>query len=253
MSVPPVGFSNHCRPMLNHPNRRLFGGNFDAPNQPPHAEHAPAWSAKLKALLLAGMIALMTTSARAQLPPPVQLPLQSGETIVSSETYVDGAPHQEVGLADYWDGGSGFHSPAQVPHVIIQAPSAPKNARNHRSMPANGYAPNQYSGHPQHGYHQSAGSVHPHLQHAHQKAKATVAPLTHPPGVENDPGAKGPGRLGVGEHWVKNPQTRPTIPAATVQPRWETPYSYGYFGAEGKRHWSRQHGYQDRSLQWSLR
>ncbi|EMB16167.1 hypothetical protein [Rhodopirellula europaea] len=239
--------------MLNHPIRRLLGGNFHASNQSLRGEQASAWLATPKTLLLAGMFALMANSARAQLPQPVQLPLQSGETIVSSETYVDGAPHQEVGLADYWDGVPGFNPPAQVPHVIIQAPAAPKNARNHGSVPANGYAPNRSSGHSQHGHQQSAGSVHPHLQHAHQKAKATMAPLTHPPGVENDPGAKGPGRLGVGEHWVKNPQTRPTIPAATVQPRWKTPYSYGYFGAEGKRHWSRQHGYQDRSLQWSLR
>lgn len=239
--------------MLNHPIRRLAGGNFHVSNQRLHEEQASACPTTPKTLLLAGLVALMANSARAQLPQPVQLPLQSGETIVSSETYVDGAPHQEVGLADYWDGVPGFNPPAQVPHVIIQAPSAPKKARNHGSVPANGYAPNQSSGHSQHGHQQSAGSVHPHLQHAHQKAKATMAPLTHPPGVENDPGAKGPGRLGVGEHWVKNPQTRPTIPAATVQPRWKTPYSYGYFGAEGKRHWSRQHGYQDRSLQWSLR
>ncbi|MFG0267961.1 MAG: hypothetical protein ACF8AM_22820, partial [Rhodopirellula sp. JB055] len=128
----------------------------------------------------------------------------------------------------------------------------PKVARRHSRVPNQhtGHAPQAYQ---QHGAAPSSGSLHPHLRHAHQKAAAAVAPLTHPPGVENDPSAKGPGRLGLGEHWVKNPQARPTIPAATVQPRWKTPYSYGYFGAEGKRHWSRQHGYNDRSLQWSLR
>ncbi|PHQ32589.1 hypothetical protein [Rhodopirellula bahusiensis] len=234
--------------MLNYPIRRNFAGTSPSTPRSLNDLSARRWFAGLRCLVFAGLVVSLTTSARAQLPAPVQLPLQSGETIVSSETYIDGAP-QYSGEADYW---AGFNAPAQVPHVIIQAPTPPKVTRKH------GYAPNQYSSHQQqgsmqHGPQPSSGSLHPHLHHAHQKAAVAVAPLTHPPGVENDPGAKGPGRLGVGEHWVKNPQARQTIPAATVQPRWKTPYSYGYFGAEGKRHWSRQHGYQDRSLQWSLR
>jgi hypothetical protein len=41
------------------------------------------------------------------------------------------------------------------------------------------------------------------------------------------------------------------IPGA-VAPKtaWKQPYSYGYFGASGKRHWSKHHGYRDRATEW---
>lgn len=74
------------------------------------------------------------------------------------------------------------------------------------------------------------------------------------PGVANDPSAAGPGQLGVGTHWLRSaPRSRPRVPRATVQPSWKAPYSYGYFGSQGKRHWTRQNGYRDRYLQWTLR
>ncbi|TWT93647.1 hypothetical protein Pla100_41650 [Neorhodopirellula pilleata] len=74
------------------------------------------------------------------------------------------------------------------------------------------------------------------------------------PGVENDPKSAGPGHLGLGTHWIRErPSMHPPIPGATVEPRWKAPYSYGHFGAEGKRSWTRQYGYRDRYLQWSLR
>lgn len=73
-------------------------------------------------------------------------------------------------------------------------------------------------------------------------------------GVENDPRATGPGRLGLGNHWIADrSRTRATIPDAIVAPRWKTPYSYGYFGPDGKRQWTKQSGYRDRSIQWTLR
>ncbi|MEM8913089.1 MAG: hypothetical protein AAGC97_15075 [Planctomycetota bacterium] len=72
------------------------------------------------------------------------------------------------------------------------------------------------------------------------------------PGVENDPSARGPGRIGMGTHWVK-PPSRPLIPGATIERSWKTPYSYGFFGGSGRRHWTRQTGYRDRFLQWTLR
>ncbi|MEM9366236.1 MAG: hypothetical protein AAGD07_09575 [Planctomycetota bacterium] len=75
-----------------------------------------------------------------------------------------------------------------------------------------------------------------------------------PPGVDNDPGNVGPGQLGLGQHWIKSPiKRRPVIPAATTQPIWKTPYSYGHFGPTDARHWYRHHGYRDRYLQWTLR
>ena len=42
----------------------------------------------------------------------------------------------------------------------------------------------------------------------------------------------------------------PSLPGAGVDPVWKTPYSYGYFGAKSRRHWSVHHGYRDRSTQW---
>ncbi|KLU02371.1 hypothetical protein RISK_005437 [Rhodopirellula islandica] len=243
--------------MLNTPIRRVFSRNLPATNPLTPGRNVVLGPFGRAVLLFLGLVVLTASSAWAQLPPPVQLPLQSGETIVSSSTYVNGVPSNEpgipsAGMEDYWSGSLEIGAPAQVPHVIIQAPGQ-RNVRHPSS--AGNHHPNAALGQPAGGvsHQQNSGQLHPHWQHAHQKAAAAVAPLTHPPGVENDPGAKGPGRLGLGEHWVKNPQARPAIPAATVQPRWKTPYSYGYFGAEGKRHWSRQHGYNDRSLQWSLR
>jgi len=43
-----------------------------------------------------------------------------------------------------------------------------------------------------------------------------------------------------------------TIPQARQSPTWKTPYSYGYFGASGKRHWSLHHGNRDRATTWNL-
>lgn len=43
------------------------------------------------------------------------------------------------------------------------------------------------------------------------------------------------------------------LPAANRSETWKAPYSYGYFGASGKRHWSLSHGYRDRYTQWDLR
>lgn len=44
-----------------------------------------------------------------------------------------------------------------------------------------------------------------------------------------------------------------TIPDAEQQPVWKTPYAYGYFGASGKRHWTRHHGYRENDKRWTLR
>lgn len=74
------------------------------------------------------------------------------------------------------------------------------------------------------------------------------------PGVENDPSSAGPGYLGAGTNWLRTrPGPRQMIPNAVVQPAWKAPYSYGYFGAQGKRQWTRQTGYRDRYQQWTLR
>jgi hypothetical protein len=45
----------------------------------------------------------------------------------------------------------------------------------------------------------------------------------------------------------------PTLPGANQREIWKTPFSYGYFGASGTRHWSLHHGYRDRYTEWRLR
>lgn len=103
----------------------------------------------------------------------------------------------------------------------------------------------------------SSGSV---LSGSHSVGSHSSAALHHGPilpdfpGVENDPRSAGPGHLGMGANWIRErPTLNPPIPGASVSPRWKAPYSYGHFGAEPKRHWTRQYGYRDRSLQWTLR
>ncbi|MFG0287453.1 MAG: hypothetical protein ACF8CQ_04725 [Rhodopirellula sp. JB044] len=148
---------------------------------------------------------------------------------------------------------------ASPPHRVIQAPrSTPTQSAVPRSGGAtwmvhptvSGYnSPEYSSGGP------AGASVMSHAYNAGASAVAGVhGHLPEMPGVENDPQSVGPGHLGLGTHWLKTrPRPRQTIPGATVEPGWKTPYSYGYFGSEGKRHWTRQHGYRDRYLQWTLR
>jgi len=45
----------------------------------------------------------------------------------------------------------------------------------------------------------------------------------------------------------------PTLPGGNQRETWKTPYSYGYFGASGTRHWSLHHGYRDRYTEWRLK
>lgn len=47
--------------------------------------------------------------------------------------------------------------------------------------------------------------------------------------------------------------SRPPLPAATTLHLQKTPYSYGYFGAQGRRHWSLHYGHQQNYTQWTKR
>ncbi len=42
----------------------------------------------------------------------------------------------------------------------------------------------------------------------------------------------------------------PRIPEASQREVWKTPYSYGYFGASGKRRWSKHYGYRNGYTEW---
>ncbi|WP_168563774.1 hypothetical protein [Crateriforma spongiae] len=69
-----------------------------------------------------------------------------------------------------------------------------------------------------------------------------------------DHATSGPWSASVNRKWdAMNQQPGPSVPSAATRPTWKTPYSYGYFGARGSRHWSRQYGYRDGYSQWTLR
>ncbi|QDV65029.1 hypothetical protein Pan14r_27320 [Crateriforma conspicua] len=69
-----------------------------------------------------------------------------------------------------------------------------------------------------------------------------------------DHATSGPWSASVNRKWdAMNQKPGPAIPSAATRPAWKTPYSYGYFGARGSRHWSRQYGYRDGYSQWTLR
>lgn len=171
-----------------------------------------------------------------------------------------------------WSGesfGHPFDISGPPPHRIIQAPAQTTNRSDHHfgarsdpsqtAGPSHTIAPSHTASPGGQGDHAapvdvatSSHSGHRGLTHHGLPHHGSILPEL--PGVENDPKSAGPGHLGLGTHWIRErPRLHPPIPGATVAPRWKTPYSYGHFGAEGKRSWTRQHGYRDRYLQWSLR
>ena len=150
-----------------------------------------------------------------------------------------------------------FAIPGPPPHRTIEAPRPPAARSRHGHL--TGLPSHDVPTHPEA---RLPSGVHRHDSIAEVPGSGTAPHgmlhhgpiLPHLPGVENDPKSVGPGHLGLGTHWIhERPSSHPPIPGATVSPRWKAPYSYGYFGAEGKRSWTRQYGYRDRYLQWSLR
>lgn len=52
----------------------------------------------------------------------------------------------------------------------------------------------------------------------------------------------------------EGPQTeRAVVLGANQVPVWKTPFSYGYFGTNGTKHWYSHYGYRDRRTVWSYR
>lgn len=100
------------------------------------------------------------------------------------------------------------------------------------------------------GSHHRGGSIaqpHPVLDSDHAHVAPHVSPLaSHHHAASHYPH---PPHLAIKRRLQPPPAT---LPQAATQNVWKTPYSYGYFGASGKRHWSRHHGYRDRYIQWQL-
>ncbi|TWU39923.1 hypothetical protein Q31b_32390 [Novipirellula aureliae] len=88
-----------------------------------------------------------------------------------------------------------------------------------------------------------------------------VHPVIRSPNTLINPGKKDLGRQLVEQYAETHPPRTSirrrklpapaTIPEAIEQPRWKTPYSYGYFGANPKPIWTKHHGYRDNYTQWT--
>jgi len=88
----------------------------------------------------------------------------------------------------------------------------------------------------------------------HRVIQAPAAPI-HAPGVPAGSNAshRPPHRPPHTRLWHGRIEAVPaTVPQAQQKAAWKSPYSYGYFGASGKRHWSKHHGYRQRYTEWRL-
>ena len=205
-------------------------------------------------------------SAQAEMPSTVE-PLAEGRPssselrpVTSHQSHASRQPHpshQAFPPTAEMVVPAGVHRPAP-PHLILEP--LPASSPRQPIVGGDPYGQAIYADEPLEHFPNQADVVAPPQRQA-SSAPPPLIPIdsqwiaeTHSPGVANEPAAGGPGPLGLGSRLIRPGATpRPKIPAATVQPRWKPPYSYGYFGAEGKRHWYRQHGYRDRFIQWTLR
>ncbi len=78
-----------------------------------------------------------------------------------------------------------------------------------------------------------------------------VTPVPHLV-VRQQPYLDGQGRL-VDPRYAGSHHDPVTIPGAASELRYRTPYSYGYFGARPKTHWSQHFGYLRQYNQWTKR
>lgn len=122
--------------------------------------------------------------------------------------------------------------------TILRSPTMapPAHSRGHATH-SHGHHPGVSTGstHPQ----SAAASGHPRISH---HANRSVDPPRHP--------------MVDGYHGIQQKMMKPhpNIPGAREPARtWKQPYSYGYFGASGKRHWGVHHGYRDRATEWRYR
>ncbi len=137
-------------------------------------------------------------------------------------------------------------------HRVIEAPRSP----GHHS-PRTRQHGTRHDGPRQHGTRHDGPRHHGPRHHAGSATRVDTA------GV---PGASTPFNEwagGIGSRLIPRPplssllQRIPaasgTIPEARRTPVWKQPYSYGYFGASGKRHWTKHHSYRDNDTRWTLR
>lgn len=103
-----------------------------------------------------------------------------------------------------------------------------------------------------------AGHIHDH--HWHEPV-AVMSPDLHQHQIIQAPGRKKPSTIQRHHEkaqkyhpphlsWHHFQQSQAKLPMANQRETWKTPYSYGHFGASGKRHWSKHHGYRDRYTEW---
>ncbi len=89
--------------------------------------------------------------------------------------------------------------------------------------------------------------------HAHRVIRA---PSLQPPGQQKAAGKTSKKHLVHPPYSSHRRRIQPapaTLPGGKERQTWKSPYSYGYFGASGTRHWSLHHGYRDRYTEWRLK
>ena len=118
--------------------------------------------------------------------------------------------------------------PPSPSHQVIRSPSRSRDARPTEM--------GTYDGTYHHGVHRDGV----HSESLHEKARA----------VHEKHRETHPDHSSIRRRIQPEP---PTIPGGREQEMWKQPYSYGYFGASGDRHWLMQHGYRDRYTQWTRR
>ncbi len=89
--------------------------------------------------------------------------------------------------------------------------------------------------------------------HAHQILRAPMSQVPSGHSAKVKPHAKKLIHPPYSPHRRRMQPEPATLPGANQQEIWKTPYSYGYFGASGTRHWSLHYGYRDRYTEWRLK
>ena len=159
--------------------------------------------------------------------------------------------------------GGGFEP---VPHQILRAPRIPPNsarhlvdgqhvigqiAKPHSAVPGSMVASDGSV--PQMNADASFNlSVGPSAEHAAVQTASMAMWIRRHNGLDQDPPTFPVADAHHALHHRLLPR-HPSIPGAATDRRWKTPYSYGYFGASGNRHWTHHTGYRDRDTEWRFR
>lgn len=202
-----------------------------------------------------------------KLPPPVRLAQYQDPSIQSIQPgeITETMPDERPGELEFTE--QPFSSPEAM-HPVAQNPAAQHPMLKPNAIP--GYAP----GSPAHTVIRSpamqakqrsgatrsrslaSGSAFPTGGH-HASASSPAGGLFHQGDKQHLPGPPLHGQhlKFAKKKWPLGPMQprQARIPDARERPTWKQPYSYGYFGSSGNRHWGTHHGYRDRYTEYRYR